>query len=288
MHIRSLVLLFAGVVATIGCGAQQATAPSPVSPSAPVGPMPVSYAGEWTITAMQTVCVPASRYTCQRPPIQATTHTLRLAQIGSHVTGMLNGVDVVGDVDTEGRLRLTGHAPIPDYGGRWDVTSFEVTQTASGGLDGQWANEWWIPENFEPLGGSHRSAYTILGAARGGLPASFTGRWTGYFQTKGCTDVRCAGPEKEFDLRIDEAGGVVTGALTLRLNQRVPVTGTAAGMTADLTGVSDDGVPSTLRITNIRLQRSVTGRLTGTFTAEYTWRPSEDLELVEVSLVPTP
>ena len=284
MRIVVLLVVVAAVTVEVGCSAQPVAATSPVSPSAPLPPAPTNYAGDWTVSAIQTVCRPASRYTCGRPPIQPTPHSLRLAQIGPRVTGMLDGRDVRGEVDTDGRLRLTGHSAIPDYGGTWDVASFDVTQTANGGLDGTWANEWWIPENFEPLGGPHHSEFKILGATRGLLPASFSGRWAGFFQTQGCTDARCAGPEKEFELRLDDSGGVLTGALTLRLNLQVPVLGTATGTSAELTSASDDAAPPSLRLMAMRLQRSATGGLTGTFTVEYPRGQVEQLELVQVSL----
>ena len=188
------------------------------------------------------------------------------------------------DLDAAAPLGLTGHSSLPHYGGTRDVTSFDIAPTASGGLDGQGANEWWIPENFEPLGGSHHSEFKILGATRGLLPASFSGRWAGFFQTQGCTEARCAGPEKEFEMRLDDSGGVLTGALTLRLNLQVPGLGTATGTSAELTSASDDAAPPPFRLVAMRLQRSATGRLTGTFTVEYPRGLVEQLELVQVSL----
>lgn len=283
VHIRSLVLL-AGIVAAMGCGSQQAAGPSPVAPSAPVGPTPVNFAGDWTVTAIQTVCTPASRYTCPRAPVVAVPHSLRLAQLGTHVTGMLNGIDVSGDV-ADGRLRLTGRGAIPDYGGTFDVTSFDVVQTADGSLDGRFVNDWWIPENFEPLGGPHHSEHTVLGAVRGALPSSFAGRWVGNFQTQGCVGPRCAGPEKEFELRIDEVGGMLSGTLALQLNLQVPVLGTATGTSADLTSATNALTRPPFRLTAMQLQRSATGRLTGMFTIERVPGRMEQLELVQVSLV---
>ena len=283
MHIRSCLVVVAAALLT-ACGSQPSSPVSPVSPSPASLAQVANYAGEWTVTAMQTACIPASRYTCQRPPLVATTHTLRLAQIGASVTGTFDGVDASGDVDAEGRLRLTGHRAIVDYGGTWDLTSFEATQTASGGLAGAWTDDWWIPENFEPLGGRHHAEYSVLEATRGALPASFTGRWTGNFQTQGCTGSRCAGPEKEFDLRLEESGGMVTGSLELRLNMRAHVAGFVSGSSAQLTSVTDDAVPSPFRLTSMQVQRTPTGRMTGTFTIEFPRGQIDALELVQVSL----
>ena len=287
MHIRSgLVVLVAALAAS--CGSQPATSVSPVSPTPALLSQVTNYAGDWTVDALQTVCTPASRYTCPRPPVQPVPHSLRLSQIGAHVVGMLDGIDVSGDVGADGRLRLTGGGAVPDYGGTSSVTSFDVVQDAGHGLDGRFSMDWWIPENFEPLGGAHHSEHTLVGATRGALPASFAGRWVGNFQTPGCVDARCAGPEKEFELQLDDIGGVLTGTLELRLHLRVAVVGAAAGTTAELTSAPDAATSDPFRLTAMHLERSATGRLTGVFTLQYPRGQVDTLELVQVSLVAKP
>ena len=287
MNIRScLGVLVAALSAA--CGSQPATSASPVSPS-PVPLAPVaSYAGDWTVDAIQTVCTSGSRYTCPWAPVKPATHSLRLSQIGAHVVGMLDGIDVSGDVGADGRLQLTGRGTVPDYGGTSNVTSFDVVLDANHGLDGRFTMDWWIPENYEPLGGAHHSEHTVLGATRGALPASFAGRWVGNFQTPGCIDARCAGPEKEFELQLDDIGGVLTGTLELRLHLRAALVGAAAGTTAELTSAPNAAASDSFRLTAMHLERSATGRLTGVFTLEYPRGQVDTLELVQVSLVAAP
>lgn len=287
MHIRSSLVVLAATLLT-ACGAQPSAPVSPVSPSpAPLAQV-ANYAGEWTVDAIQTVCTSASRYTCPRPPVRPATHSLRLSQIGAHVIGMLDGIDVSGDVGADGRLQLTGSGTVPDYGGTSNVTSFDVALDANHGLDGRFTMDWWIPENYEPLGGAHHSEHTVLGATRGALPASFAGRWVGNFQTPGCVDARCAGPEKEFELRLDDIGGVLTGTLELRLHLRAAIVGAAAGTTAELTSTPNAAASDSFRLTAMHLERSATGRLTGVFTVQYPRGQVDTLELVQVSLVATP
>lgn len=284
---RLRIAVAAAVLASAACSSQPATSASPVSPSPAPMAQVANYAGNWTVDARQTVCTPASRYTCPRPPVQPATHSLRLSQIGAHVVGMLDGIDVSGDVGADGRLQLTGSGTVPDYGGTSSVTSFDVVLDTNHGLDGRFSMDWWIPENYEPLGGAHHSEHTVLGATRGALPASFAGRWVGNFQTPGCIDARCAGPEKELELQLDDIGGVLTGTLELRLHLRAAVVGAAAGTTAELTSAPNAAVSDSFRLTAMHLERSATGRLTGVFTLEYPRGQVETLELVQVSLVAT-
>lgn len=286
---RTLVVATVVALAGWSCGAQPAGTATPVSPTAAVTPQPVNYAGGWELTVLQLTCdSPWSRYVCGRPPIQPTQWTLRLAQVGTHVTGVLGTMDVTGDIDDAGRLSLTGSGIVAEYGGTSTLTEFDVHLTDSGGLEGRMAHEWTIPPQFEPLGGTHRKTLTILSAVRGALPSTYAGTWLGHFQLAGCTAARCAGPAKEFQLTLTDDRGALSGTMVLRLNQRVRIGGRATGTTADLFSVNDPTTVADIRAADLHLQRSATGRLSGTLRAEYRWGAMEDLELVDVVLAGVP
>jgi hypothetical protein len=284
-RMRTLAVAIVVALVSGSCAAPTAGTATPVSPTA-VAPPAANYAGTWDLTVLMTSCdSPWARYMCGRPPTLPSHRTLRLAQLGAHVAGLLNGMDVTGDVDGAGVLTLSGQGIIAEYGGTTTLTSFEARQSAGTGLEGRIGMESWIPLHFEPLGGTHKTTDTILSAARSALPSTFSG--VGNFQERGCTTARCAGPAQEFSLRLRDDGGQLTGTLDLRLNQHGLVAGRASDNTAELLSLSDSSA-STLGpfvVTDMRIARSATGRLTGTLHVEYRLGPPQDLELVDVTLL---
>ena len=286
---RAVNLVMSVMLTCQACGSEPAGTTTAVSPTAVVQPQPVNFAGTWGLSVLESSCdSPWPRYVCSRPPIQPSGATIRLAQLGSHVTGLFGATDVAGEVDNAGILTLTGHGVIAEYGGWSTLTSFEARKTPGGGLEGRIASEWWIPPNFEPLGGTHRRTLTILDGVRGALPSSFSGNWVGHFQQAGCTSARCAGPEKEFELRLQDEGAQLTGTLDLSLHLKVQVAGRSTGDTAELTGIDDASAAAPFRLSIMRIQRSATGRLTGSFRVEYRGGSPEDRELVDVVLQSAP
>jgi hypothetical protein len=276
--------ILTAVLASSACSSQPTTSVSPVSPSpAPLAQV-ANYAGEWTVTYHVDSCIGRYCYISHINREQAMT--LRLVQMGDHVTGafLSDGLvtDVEGLVDAAGRLSLAGAAPSPDpYHGSLELLQFDAALDDAFGMSGRL--------QYQSLMPGERSSYSsgatgpIVRAAR--LPlaiTSFAGTWEGFFTTTQCVGARyCLLDDRgsvTFDL--DDQGGQVSGTITFGGYLRLRVAGRASGGHVDLRATEPSGGEGTVA----RLSRSATGRITGTITVNQGW--TTDVDLLGVALAP--
>jgi hypothetical protein len=247
----------------VGCSEQ---APSPTAPLSPtVAPLaaPASYAGAWQVTYRHEECISRHCYSLLGQEAQVD---LRLTQSGSRVSGVVSGAfgytDVSGTVAPDGRLALSGRSTPGGYSAPGLVADrLELERDPATGLRGYVRLlSAYDGETSAYNGGSGATRPRVIEPP---LSDTFAGTWQGYYDLASCApEPTCVMERKgEFELVLGQRGAEVSGTLSVRLQPAIVVSGTAEGTRAELAGGSAD-----VAVSNLRLQRDQTGRLTGTLT----------------------
>lgn len=264
------------------CQSSPGSSPSPTGPTPVTAPAVANYAGQWTVVYHVDSCL--GRYCYISHINRDEPMTVRLVQIGDRVTGLLGTADVEGFVAADGTLSLRGYAPATfPWTASYELKQFDVRLDPERGLTGR--------IDFASLMSGDYSSYSygatgpIVSGTRQPLDtASFNGAWRGYYDRTACNPATsCISPEKDnAELQLQEAGGAVSGTVTL-FPQRVQVTGRRSGDSVELRGQYPWGVSVTVDVV-VRVQRSMTGRLTGT--AETASSSGETKAFTLLNLVP--
>jgi hypothetical protein len=179
-------------------------------------------------------------------------------------SGRRGYVDVAGRVADDGRLSLTGQAAPAGYDNPTSILErFDVELDSLQGLR--------VRVRTAAVHTGGLSAYSgqvegsVVSAQRAPLSATFEGHWSGYYEVVPCfVSEGCFEGKGEFELILTERGSVLDGEAVVRLNQRAAVTGTTDGAVANFSGRGPD-----YEIRDVRVQRDVVGRLSGSVTLVY-------------------
>jgi len=255
--------LVTALVVSVGCGQQAAAPTSPLSPTvAPVAPQ-VSYAGAWQVTYRNDECI--SRH-CFSTIGQESRVDLRLTQAGDRVAGVISSTlgytDVSGTIAPDGRLSLSGRSTPGGYSTPGLVADrLELERDSSSGLRGYVR----LLREYEGDTSAYNSGSggVITRGRNAPLNDTFAGTWQGYYDMTSCgPGASCAIERRgEFELVLEQRGTSVAGTLSVRLLPPLAVLGTFDGIRAQLAGNSAD-----LAVSDLRIQRDQTGRLSGTLT----------------------
>ena len=261
MRVRCVLVLALSV--SVGCSRQAASPAAPLSPTVAPAALQAGYAGAWQVAYRTEECI--SRH-CFSMLGQESRVDLRLTQIGDRVSGMISGTfgytNVSGTVAPDGRLALSGRSTPGGSGAPGTVVDrLELERDATTGLRGyvRLLSEY----DGEASAYNGGSGGAITRGRSAPLTDTFAGTWLGYYDTTSCGPGTFCAIDRtgEFELVLEQRGTSVAGTLNVRLLPALAVSGAADGARAQLAGSSSE-----LAVSDVRLERDPTGRLSGTLT----------------------